>query len=103
MIKNTEQKTSINHARLLFIIKLYKMFIPFLKKSLFFLQIFRMIGMCGWSRNMSKKIKIFTLAMINVAAVSSIRNWPTIAEYGFSSLFFFALAACIFLIPVSMV
>lgn len=52
---------------------------------------------------MSKKITIFTLAMINVAAVSSIRNWPTIAEYGFSSLFFFAVAACIFLIPVCMV
>jgi glutamate:GABA antiporter len=41
--------------------------------------------------------------MINVAAVSSVRNWPTIAEYGFSSLFFFALAALIFFIPVSMV
>jgi glutamate:GABA antiporter len=52
---------------------------------------------------MSKKITVFTLAMINVAAVSSIRNWPTIAEYGFSSLFFFFVAALIFLIPVAMV
>jgi len=51
---------------------------------------------------MSKKLSVFTLAMINVAAVSSVRNWPTIAEYGFSSLFFFALAAVLFLIPVSM-
>lgn len=41
--------------------------------------------------------------MINVAAVSSVRNWPTIAEYGFASLFFFALAAILFFIPVSMV
>jgi amino acid transporter len=41
--------------------------------------------------------------MINIAAVSSVRNWPTIAEYGFSSLFFFALAAIVFFIPVSMV
>jgi putative glutamate/gamma-aminobutyrate antiporter len=41
--------------------------------------------------------------MINVAAVSSVRNWPTIAEYGFASLFFFALAALLFFIPVSMV
>jgi putative glutamate/gamma-aminobutyrate antiporter len=48
-------------------------------------------------------ITVFTLAMINIAAVSSVRNWPTIAEYGFSSLFFFALAAFLFFIPVSMV
>lgn len=41
--------------------------------------------------------------MINVAAVSSVRNWPTIAEYGLSSLFFFAVAAILFFIPVSMV
>ncbi len=52
---------------------------------------------------MQKKLNVFTLAMINVAAVSSVRNWPTIAEYGFSSLFFFALAAILFFIPVSMV
>jgi putative glutamate/gamma-aminobutyrate antiporter len=52
---------------------------------------------------MSKKLTVFTLAMINLAAVSSVRNWPTIAEYGFSSLFFLGLAAILFLIPVSMV
>ena len=53
---------------------------------------------------MSKKtLTVFTLAMINVAAVSSVRNLPTIAEYGFASLFFFALAAVLFFIPVSMV
>lgn len=50
-----------------------------------------------------RTLGIFTLAMINVAAVSSVRNWPTIAEYGFSSLFFFALAAILFFIPLSMV
>lgn len=52
---------------------------------------------------MSKKLTVFTLAMINVAAVSSVRNWPTIAAYGFSSLFFFIVAALLFFIPVSMV
>lgn len=52
---------------------------------------------------MSKKLSVLTLAMINVAAVSSVRNWPTIAEYGFASLFFFGLAAILFFIPVSMV
>ena len=52
---------------------------------------------------MAKALSVFTLAMINVAAVSSVRNWPTIAEYGFSSVFFFGLAAILFFIPVSMV
>ena len=52
---------------------------------------------------MSRTLNVFTLAMINVAAVSSVRNWPTIAEYGVSSLFFFALSAFFFFIPVSMV
>ncbi len=51
----------------------------------------------------SRALSVFTLAMINVAAVSSVRNWPTIAEYGFSSVFFFILAALLFFIPVSMV
>ncbi len=50
-----------------------------------------------------KTLSVFTLAMINVAAVSSVRNWPVIAEYGFSSLFFFLVAALLFFIPVSMV
>lgn len=50
-----------------------------------------------------RTLSVFTLAMINVAAVSSVRNWPTIAEYGFASLFFFALSAIFFFIPVSMV
>ena len=52
---------------------------------------------------MSKTLSVFTLAMINVAAVSSVRNWPVIAEYGFASIFFFALSALCFFIPVSMV
>lgn len=52
---------------------------------------------------MSKPLNVFTLAMINVAAVSSVRNWPVIAEYGLASLFFCLLAAVIFFIPVAMV
>lgn len=52
---------------------------------------------------MKRTLSVFSLAMINVAAVSSVRNWPTVAEYGFASLFFFALSAILFFIPVSMV
>lgn len=43
------------------------------------------------------------LAMMNVAAIASVRNWPTIAEYGFSSLFFFLIATLVFFIPTSLV
>ena len=50
-----------------------------------------------------RTINIFTLSMINVAAICSIKNWPLTAEYGFSSVFFFALTALLFFIPVSLV
>ena len=50
-----------------------------------------------------RTLRIFTLAMINVAAICSIKNWPLTAEYGFSSLFFFMVSALLFFIPVSLV
>ena len=50
-----------------------------------------------------KTISVFTLAMINVAAIGSVKNWPLTAEYGFSSLFYLLLAALIFFLPVSLV
>lgn len=50
-----------------------------------------------------KAISVFTLAMINIAAIGSVKNWPTIAEYGFSSLFYFLLAAIIFFLPTALV
>ncbi len=48
-------------------------------------------------------ITAFALAMINVAAIASIRNWPAIAEFGFASLFFLIAAALIFFIPAALV
>lgn len=50
-----------------------------------------------------RSLKVFALAMINVAAICSIKNWPLTAEYGFSSLFFFLVSALAFFIPVSLV
>ncbi len=50
-----------------------------------------------------KTITVFTLAMINMAAIGSVKNWPTIAEYGFSSIFYYILAAVIFFIPSALV
>lgn len=51
----------------------------------------------------NKGLSIFTLAMINVAAVVSLRGLPAEAEYGLSSIFYYIFAAIFFLIPVSLV
>jgi len=48
-------------------------------------------------------LNAFMLAMINVAAICSIKNWPVTAEYGFSALFFLMVAALLFFIPVALV
>lgn len=42
-----------------------------------------------------------SLAMIDIAAVISLRNLPTIAEYGWGSIFIFGLALVGFMIPIS--
>lgn len=51
----------------------------------------------------SRTLSLFTLAMINVAAIGSVKNWPVTAEYGFASLFFLLLSAIIFFLPVALV
>ncbi len=51
----------------------------------------------------TRVLNAFMLAMINVAAICSIKNWPVSAEYGFSSLFFLLAAALLFFFPVSLV
>jgi amino acid transporter len=43
------------------------------------------------------------LAMINVAAIVSVRNLPVMAEYGWSMIALFAISIVVFLIPISMV
>jgi len=49
------------------------------------------------------KIGVYTLAMINVAAIASLKNLPMMAEYGFSLIFFYVLAAVVFFIPSALV
>ncbi|MBQ8034715.1 MAG: amino acid permease [Bacteroidales bacterium] len=49
------------------------------------------------------KLGIFTLAIMNVTAVVSLRGIPAEAEYGVSSAFYYLFAAIVFLIPTSMV
>ncbi len=49
------------------------------------------------------KLSVMTLAIMNVAAVVSLRGLPAEAEYGLGSIFYYLFAAVVFLIPVSLV
>lgn len=51
----------------------------------------------------SAKIGIFTLIIMNIVAVVSLRGLPAEAEYGISSAFYYLFAGLCFLIPVSLV
>lgn len=49
------------------------------------------------------KMGVFTLIIMNIVAVVSLRGLPAEAEYGVSSAFYYILTALVFLIPVSLV
>lgn len=55
--------------------------------------------------NIGKAVKlgVFTLAIMNVTAVVSLRGLPAKAVYGLSSAFYYLFAAIVFLIPTSLV
>ena len=57
------------------------------------------------SSNVQKTVKlgVFTLAIMNVTAVVSLRGLPAEAEYGVSSAFYYLFAAIVFLIPTALV
>ena len=46
------------------------------------------------------KLSVFTIAIMNVTAVVSLRGLPAEAEYGLSSAFYYLFAALVFLIHV---
>jgi len=50
-----------------------------------------------------KMISVFTLVMINVIAVDSLRTLPISAEYGTSLIFYYALAGLCFFLPTILV
>lgn len=54
-------------------------------------------------KRQAAKIGVFTLIMLNIVAVVSLRGLPAEAEYGVSSAFYYLFAAIVFLIPVSLV
>jgi len=51
---------------------------------------------------MKKVITPFTLTMINVAAIASLRNLPITATYGSHLIFYLALAALFFFVPIAL-
>ncbi len=59
-----------------------------------------MLGLWGF---MQKKISFFSLILLIIAAIDSIRNLPAAALFGSSLIFFFIFAAFIFLIPTSLI
>ncbi|KPJ67932.1 MAG: transporter [Coxiella sp. DG_40] len=50
-----------------------------------------------------KVLGVFTLAMINVAAIASLKNFPVMAEVGIALVFFYFVAAIVFFIPTALV
>lgn len=52
---------------------------------------------------MSKKISLFSLVVLIIAAIDNMRNLPSAALFGTSLVFFFVLSAIIFLLPTSLV
>jgi putative glutamate/gamma-aminobutyrate antiporter len=51
----------------------------------------------------TRVLGVFTLTMINVAAIQSLRNLPVMADVGWASVFFYLIAAIGFFIPCSLV
>lgn len=50
-----------------------------------------------------KVLSVFSLVMMNVIAVNSLRSLPIYAEYGFSLVFYCVLATLVFFIPTALV
>lgn len=50
-----------------------------------------------------RTVRVFTLTMINVAAIFSLTSWPLTAEFGFSSLFLLLCSVLLFFVPVALV
>ncbi len=50
-----------------------------------------------------KPLSLLSLVAINVIAIDSLRTLPISAEYGFSAVFYYLLAAIVFFFPVSLI
>jgi amino acid transporter len=55
------------------------------------------------SKTIKKPLGVFSLAMMNVIAVDSLRSLPIAAQFGYALIFFYLLAALLFFIPTALV
>ena len=55
------------------------------------------------SQQKGKALTASMIALINVAAICNIKNFPLLAEYGLSIVFFLAAASLFFFVPVALV
>ncbi len=53
--------------------------------------------------NKRKVLSVFSLVMINVIAIDSLRGIPMGAHYGFALIFYYVLAGLTFFIPSALV
>lgn len=61
-------------------------------------------GSANANPNKSKKVlSLFSLILMNIVAVVSLRGLPSEAEYGLGSIFYYVFAAIMFLVPVALV
>ena len=54
------------------------------------------------NKNSTVKLGVLTLAMMNVAAVMSLRGIPMMAKEGLSMIFYLLFASLLFLVPESL-
>ncbi|HTX70519.1 MAG TPA: APC family permease [Solirubrobacteraceae bacterium] len=57
----------------------------------------------GTPAGRTRVLGVWSVVMISVGAVFTLRNLPSVAEYGWSSIFYYALGALIFFVPLSLV
>ena len=50
-----------------------------------------------------RKLSIFSLVMMNIAALGGIKTWAPIAESGFTAVFFLILATLVFFLPTALI
>lgn len=55
------------------------------------------------SKTSGKPLGVFAITMINVIAIDSLKTLPLAAEYGLSLVFYYALAAILFFIPIALI
>jgi len=61
------------------------------------------LNLAAMMKRQKSSLGIFTLSMISVAAVLSVRNYPSMAEEGWSMIFWYFIGSFFFLLPLALV